>query len=64
MEKRGTESMIVKVFKISTMEIWTMHNKKELVKFIEQETQNYVSDTMTIEQLMKHLPIENYCIIK
>ena len=33
--------MIVKVFKISTMEMWTMRNKKELVKFIEQGSLNH-----------------------
>lgn len=52
--------MIIKVFKISTMEMWTMHNKKELVRFIEQETDHYVSIKMTIDQLMKYLPAENY----
>lgn len=53
--------MMIKIFKISTMEMWTMHNKRELVKFIEQETCNYVSSTMTIAQLMKYLPVEDYC---
>ena len=53
--------MIIKIFKISTMEMWTMHNKRELVQFIERETYKYVSSTMTIEQLMKYLPVENYC---
>lgn len=56
--------MIIKVFKISTMELWTMHNKKEFVQFIEQETQSYVLSTMTIEQLTRYLPVENYCIVK
>ena len=56
--------MIIKVFKISTMEMWTMRNKKEFVRFIEQETQNYVSTTMTIEQLIKYLPVESYCIVE
>ena len=56
--------MVVRVFKISTMEMWTMRNKTELVRFIEQETQKYVYTTMTIEQLMKYLPVENYCIVE
>ena len=56
--------MIIKVFKISTMELWTMHNKKELTRFIEQETDNYVLSTMTIEQLIRYLPVEDYCIVK
>jgi hypothetical protein len=64
MEKGCTETVIIQVFKISTMEMWTMHNKNELVQFIERETNGYVSSTMTIEQLMRYLPIENYCRVK
>lgn len=56
--------MIIRVFKISTMEIWTLHNKAELIKLIEQETDMYVSDKLTINQLMKYLPMENYCWVK
>lgn len=55
--------MIIKIFKISTMEMWTVYNKKELVKLIEQETQTHVSDKLTIDQLIKYFPIENYCRI-
>lgn len=56
--------MIVRIFKISTMEMWTVRNKKELVKLIEQETHTYVSDRLNIEQLVKYLPMDNYCRVK
>ena len=64
MEKGHTKTMIIRIFKISTMEMWTVHNKKELVKLIEQETQIYVSDKLKIEQLIKYLPTENYCKVE
>jgi hypothetical protein len=56
--------MIIKVFKISTMEMWTVHNKAELIKLIEQETGIYVSNKLSIDQLMRYLPIENYCRVQ
>ena len=64
MEKGYTKIMIVRIFKISTMEMWTLRNKKELIKLIEQETDVYVSDRLKIEQLVKYLPTENYCFVK
>ena len=56
--------MIVKVFKVSTAEMWTMHDKKALIKFIEQETGQYIPEQLTIEQLIKYLPVEDYCRVK
>jgi hypothetical protein len=56
--------MIIKIFKISTMEMWILRNKKDLVRFIEQETCKYLSLTMTIDQLVKYLPVENYCRVE
>lgn len=56
--------MIIKVFKISTAEMWTMRDKSALVKFIEQETDMYVSEKMTIDSLMRYLPVEDYCRVK
>lgn len=56
--------MIIKIFKISTMEMWTLKNKKELVRLIEQEMGIYVSDKLTIEQLMKYFPVDNYCSVQ
>ena len=56
--------MIVKIFKISTAEMWTIRNKDALVKFIEQETKNCVPLRLAIDQLVKYLPVENYCRVK
>jgi hypothetical protein len=56
--------MVIKIFKISTMELWTLKNKDALVDFIEQETDMIVSKTFTIKQLIEYLPIENYHYIK
>jgi hypothetical protein len=64
MEKGYIKIMIIKVFKISTMEMWTVHNKAELIKLIEQETGIYVSNKLSIDQLMRYLPIENYCRVQ
>lgn len=56
--------MITKIFKVSTKEMWTLQNKKELIYFIEREMNIYVSEKLTIEQLLKYLPKENYCEAK
>lgn len=64
MEKGDAKPVIIKVFKISTAEMWTIRNKKALVKFIEQETESYASERLTIDQLIRYLPIEDYCRVK
>lgn len=56
--------MITKIFKVSTKEMWILQNKKELIYFIEREMNIYVSEKLTIEQLLKYLPKENYCEAK
>lgn len=55
--------MIIRIFKISTMEMWTLNNKHALVDFIEKETNILVTTKLTIRQLIKYLPVENYHII-
>ena len=56
--------MIVKVFKVSTAEMWTMRDKKALVQFVEQEIGSYVPKRLTINQIIKYLPVEDYCRVK
>ena len=56
--------MIIKIFKISTAELWTIKNKNKLIDFIEQETGTIAPRKLTIKQLIKYLPVENYCLIK
>ena len=56
--------MVIKVFKISTKEMWTMKNKDALCEFIEQETGIRPDSKLTIFKLMQCLPRENYYRVK
>ena len=52
--------MVIKIFKISTKEMWTIRNKDGLCEFIRQETGNTLDSKLTIFQLMQYLPKQNY----
>lgn len=52
--------MIIKIFKVDTLEMCIIRHKKALIKFIQEETGTCFSENMTINQLIKHLPIEQY----
>lgn len=56
--------MIIKIFKIETLEMCTIRHKKGLVQFIQDELGIYLSKDMTINQLLKYLPIEQYYKVK
>ena len=56
--------MIIKIFKVSTAEMWTLRNKNRLMHFIETETGTLVPNRLTIDQLVKYLPVEDYCRVK
>lgn len=56
--------MVIKIFNLSTLKLAIIPNKKYLIQYIERETGKYVSNKLTINQLMNYLPIENYCRIK
>ena len=56
--------MTIKIFKISTMEMWILKNKNALVDFIEQETNIIMPRLFTIKQLLAYLPIEDYHYIQ
>ena len=56
--------MIIKIFKISTAEMWALRNKKSLILFVEKETGTLVSEKLKIEQLVKYLPVEDYYWVK
>ena len=64
MEKGIYKTMIVKIFKVSTAEMWTLKNKERLLYFIEKETGVVAPDKLTIERLVKYLPVEDYCRVK
>lgn len=53
--------MIIKIFKISTKELYTFKNKLELYNFITLSTNRYPSFNVTIKDLIKYLPVEDYC---
>ena len=56
--------MVIKIFKISTKEMWTIRNKDGLCEFINQETGEIPDDKLTIFQLMQYLPKQNYHRVK
>lgn len=56
--------MIIKIFKVSTEEMWTLQNKKRLILFIEKETGMLVPERLNINQIVKYLPVEDYCRVK
>lgn len=56
--------MVIKIFKISTKEMWTLRNKDRLCEFISQETGQELDTNMTVFQLMQYLPKQNYHRVK
>lgn len=56
--------MVIKIFKISTKEMWTIPNKEALCNFIKQETGLNPDNKLTIFTLIKYLPRENYYRVK
>lgn len=56
--------MVIKIFKISTKEMYTIPNKEALCNFISKETGTIMDNKMTIFKLMTYLPRENYCRVK
>lgn len=55
--------MIVRIFKISTAEMWTLKNKQELLRFIKQEINMIASSNLTIQKLTSYFPVEEYHIV-
>lgn len=56
--------MIIKIFKISTKEMWTIRNKDGLCEFIGQETGKYPDNKLTVFKLMEYLPKQDYHRVK
>ena len=55
--------MIIKVFKISTKEMFTFKNKSEFLIFVYNIVGPIPADT-TINNLMQLLPKNDYCSVK
>lgn len=56
--------MVIKIFKISTKEMWTIRNKTALCDFILQETGVKPDCKLTVFKLIQYLPKENYHRVK
>jgi hypothetical protein len=56
--------MIIKIFKIDTLEMCTIYHKKALIKFIKDELGFCLSGSMTVKQLIEYLPVEQYYRVK
>ena len=56
--------MVIKIFKISTKEMWTIRNKNALCEFIYQETGKKPDSKFTIFKLIQYLPRQNYYRVK
>jgi hypothetical protein len=52
--------MIVKIFKISTKEMYTFRNKYALHNFVQTSTNRHPSLRSSINELVKYLPVEDY----
>lgn len=52
--------MIIKIYKLSTRQMWTIRNKEALCEFIHQEIGVWPDKKATIFELVKLLPRENY----
>lgn len=56
--------MVIKVFKVSTKEMWTFYNKKSFRKYVISNVLCAPRTNATIDELMKYLPVEDYCRVK
>lgn len=56
--------MIVRIFKISTAEMWTFYNKQAFREYVIQNILCAPSKSATINELMQYLPVEDYCRVK
>ena len=56
--------MIIKIFKVSTKEMYIFSNKIELFNFIKTKVEMPIFYNKTIPQLIECLPAEEYCRIK
>lgn len=56
--------MIIKIFKVSTQEMWTFYNKKTLRKYVVSNVFCAPRPNATINELINYLPIEDYCRVK
>ena len=56
--------MVIKVFKISTAEMWTFYDKQALRKYVIRNVLCAPKQSATIKELIDYLPVEDYYRIK
>lgn len=56
--------MIIKIFKISTLEMCVIKHKQGLIQYISDEIGIILPHTFTVNQLIKYLPVEEYYRVK
>lgn len=56
--------MIIKLFKVSTAELWTFYNKQSLRSYVIKNVLCAPKQNATIRELIGYLPIEDYCRIE
>jgi hypothetical protein len=56
--------MTIKVFKISTAQMWTFYNKQAFREYVMQNVLCAPKPNATIKELMQYLPVEDYCRVK
>ena len=56
--------MIIKIFKVSTKEMWIFCNKDEFRRYVIQNVLCVPRVNATIDELVKYLPVEDYCRVK
>lgn len=56
--------MIIKIFKVSTAEMWKFRNKAAFRKYVMSNVLCAPKQNATINELMSYLPVEDYCRVK
>lgn len=56
--------MIIKIFKVSTAEMWTFSSKAEFRKYVVSNVLCIPKPNASINDLMKYLPVEDYCRVQ
>ena len=56
--------MIIRIFKVSTAQMWTFYNKQALREYVVQNVLCAPKQNATIDELIGYLPVEDYCRVK
>ena len=56
--------MIIKVFKVSTAEMWKFRNKQAFREYVMRNVLCAPKSNATVDELMQYLPKSDYCRVK